>query len=180
MRSFIALDLKEDNKKSILNYVSGFRGILVGKFIPESQLHSTLFFFEDFKGNLNDLKAFFKEVAFSPFDLEITGFDYFSFKDNPTILFLKYKTQRLYDYYKHLRDFLDRYKISYDKKPFKEHITVCRIKKVDDLDLFRRQILSANETFFPVTITIPSISFYRSKLMSSGPVYEKLFSLGGV
>lgn len=50
MRSFIALDLKEDNKKSILNYVSGFRGILVGKFIPESQLHSTLFFLKISKG----------------------------------------------------------------------------------------------------------------------------------
>ncbi|MGC8769541.1 RNA 2',3'-cyclic phosphodiesterase [Calditerrivibrio sp.] len=179
MRSFIALDLKEENRNLILKYASGFRDILVGKFIPASQLHSTLFFFENFSGDLNELKAYFKTVAFTPFDLEITCFDYFSFKNNPTILFIKYKAQHLLDYYKQLKDFLDKSGINYDRKPFKEHITVCRIKKVDDLDLFRRQISIANETFFPVTITVPSISFYKSKLTPDGPVYEKLFSLGG-
>lgn len=180
MRSFIALDLDDKLKDMIAEWAVLFYGSLEGRLTPKHQLHSTLFFFENFSKDLEKLKKDFLEIPFESFDINIIGFDYFSFQKKPTILYLKYHSEVLLVYYQQIKRLLDYMDLSYDKKPFREHITVVRIKSVKDIGLFKKTIVELNEKINDLSSKVLGISFYQSRLTPSGPIYNKLFSLGGI
>lgn len=179
MRSFIALDVDSALKKSIIDAGTIFKNSVFGKFIPQEQIHSTLFFFENFKEDVVQFKKSFLDINFDPFEIEIKGFDYFTFQKRPSILYLKYHSEKLLDHYYRIKSILDQMCVVYDKKPFKEHITICRIKEVKDLDLFHKDIIEQNAKFSNFKSIVREISFYESRLTPNGPIYTKLFSLGG-
>ncbi len=179
MRSFISLDLDDRLKDMIVELGTGFKESLEGKLTSKEHLHSTLFFFENFNKDLNRLRDSFAKIPFETFKIDIKGFDYFSFQKKPTILYLKYHSNVLLDYYEKIKKLLDELEVSYDKKPFKEHITVFRIKDVKNFDLFKKRIRELNERFDNLASQVAGVSFYQSRLTPSGPIYTKLFSLGG-
>ncbi|MCX8083825.1 MAG: RNA 2',3'-cyclic phosphodiesterase [Calditerrivibrio sp.] len=179
MRSFIAIELGNDIKKKIVAVQNRFHSVVNGKFVLEDQLHATLFFFEDFKGDLNGLKSFFLNEAFESLTAIVKGVDFFSHNREPKILYLSFYSEGIYPLYQKIRGFLDQHGAFYDKKPFKEHITLCRIKSVTNKDLFYERVKNESEMIRDIKFEILGIAFYKSTLTNKGPLYEKLFSMGG-
>jgi 2'-5' RNA ligase len=64
-----------------------------------------------------------------------------------------------------------------DKKPFTGHLTLGRIKVGGNSELFI-DIMKIFQNMTTDSFIVDSVNLYQSKLMPSGPMYTKLFSVG--
>ena len=136
MRLFIAIRLTKKMKEALSHVIfdmkrSGARG----NYTPPDNLHITLAFIGE-TNRVQDIEEALDEVEFSSFRLMLDGFGSFGnlywvgLADQP----------ELENLVKAVRNSLDAYGISYDRKKFKAHITVAR--KV--------------ETSYPIKVAAPN------------------------
>jgi len=134
MRVFIAALLPEDIRLSIKNYVDDIKPHWGGvKWEDYEKFHITLKFFGDMdESRLNDIKQIAEEWVRgdSPFKMSISGFGAFPNLKKPRVLFIELsRNEDFLIFQRGLDEKLENVGFVKEKRTFKSHITIGRIKR---------------------------------------------------
>ena len=178
MRAFLALNLNQEIKNKYSNVLRINENIAELKKVSKDKMHITLVFFDNIKEEQIELIK--KEVINSsptPFNINFENISYFTnkFKDI-NVIFVKAVSEELEKYVKVLRDNLNNNieNLKYDKKDFKSHITLARVKRVYDNEKLKEKIEEVNNSYFEtLSFKANSITLYSSDFIN----YTELFTI---
>lgn len=178
MRTFVAIKIPvEQNLKATLrDFRSELRNEKI-KWVDFSTLHLTLFFLGDTSAiQVEQIKENFANVltGFPKFSLEIKGFGTFGQKRNPKVIWVGVKPiTELIELHRIVNSIIEPLGFTPDERGFNPHITIGRVKQVDDPELLAELIEefgdSANQN-----ATIDCIILYKSELTPKGPIYTPI------
>ncbi|UCD16096.1 MAG: RNA 2',3'-cyclic phosphodiesterase [Candidatus Omnitrophota bacterium] len=175
MRAFIAIDLPQDIKEALKAKEAVLKKCdLAVKWVEAKNIHLTLKFLGDIKEDaVTPIKETIKKVAseFSPVRVSLLNFGFFPNEKRPRVFFVATdKEDVLKPIASKLEERLEEFGFKKEGR-FKSHITLGRFKDYRNMDCLKKQIknTSLGEEFL-----IEGISFFKSTLTNSGPVYEKI------
>ena len=174
MKAFLALNIDENIKNKYHNLLLKKidDNIAEVKFVNKNKMHITLVFFENIKEtDIEKIKSSLEQTSsvIKPFNILFEKLSYFTNKFNDiNVLFVKANCKELDEYVKHLRDNIN---IKYDKKDFKSHLTLARVKKVYDNDKLKEII--NNIYFEKSSFSANSITLYESDFVN----YREIFTV---
>lgn len=184
-RLFIAVPIREGTRTQIV------RGIFSDPFIKKlpvrwtayQNLHLTLQFLGDVEEKrIPELKKIMDTLSFpeKADDLMFTGLGTFPEKAAPKILWLGIADHKpLRRLQRELTDLLTRAGFEADRKAFKPHLTLGRVKneaQIPAAALDRLRELIAGQQFSPSPID--RITLFESRLQPAGPVYSAVYEKG--
>ena len=176
MRAFLALNIDENIKNKYHNLLLKKidDNIVEVKFVNKNKMHITLVFFENIKEtDIEKIKSSLEKTSniIKPFNILFEKLSYFTNKFNDiNVLFVKANCKELDEYVKHLRDNIN---IKYDKKDFKSHLTLARVKKVYDNDKLKEII--NNIRFEKGSFLANSITLYESDFVNYREIFTVMF-----
>jgi 2'-5' RNA ligase len=181
IRTFIAVEIPEKIISSIARVQEGIKnyGFKIRWVRPES-IHLTL----KFLGNIeaadteNVGRAVFRaSKEYTPLSLQVKGIGVFPGIKRPRVVWVGITGQleTLFGLQKTLDKNLEAIGFSKEKRPFKGHLTLGRIKKKIDTNTFI-EALDTFGNFETETFTADRVVLYKSELKASGAVYTKLMS----
>jgi len=191
VRVFLAIDLPWELKKKLSEVKKvELPEKIKGKWVETENFHLTLHFF----GNLEEkilervikkLEEVFKE--FSSFSLELTEIGAFPERGTPRVIWmgLKEPSLMLERIHEELVKALKKLKLYEKREPFHPHITLLRIKGVEereDLERFFEGLRREGERLKGEKFLVKEIILFKSDLTPKGPIYTPLkrFYLKGV
>ncbi|MDP2890992.1 MAG: RNA 2',3'-cyclic phosphodiesterase [Bacteroidota bacterium] len=140
--------------------------------------HITLFFLGDTTVSKIRLLQNLMEESFTgieAFKTELFGLGVFPNPNNPKILWMGLTDiQLLIPGRKQFGDLLHQNGFLFDNKPLKPHLTLARIKYLENRTVFD-SLLNDYKKFSFGTVEIDRIVLYESILTQQGPVYKPLF-----
>ena len=174
MRAFLALNLNEEIKNKYSNILRINEKTAELKKVSKDKMHITLVFFDNIKEEQIELIK--KEVINSsptPFNINFENISYFTnkFKDI-NVIFVKAVSEELENYVKTLRKKLDNIEnLKYDRKDFKSHLTLARLKKVYNNQKLKENIeeIEFTQSYFLAN----SITLYKSDFVN----YTEIFTV---
>ncbi|MBW8331629.1 MAG: RNA 2',3'-cyclic phosphodiesterase [Prolixibacteraceae bacterium] len=140
--------------------------------------HITLFFLGDTPISKiallqNLIEESFKNIG--AFNTELIGLGVFPNTHNPKVLWLGLEDIKpLMPAHSQLGDLLLQNGFSFDSKPLKPHLTLARIKHLNDRLVFDSLLNEFRQKTFG-TVKIDRIVLFESILTQQGPVYKPLF-----
>lgn len=177
MRAFLALNLNEEIKNKYSNMLRINEKTAELKKVSKDKMHITLVFFDNIKEEQIELIK--KEVINSSpalFNINLENISYFTnkFKDI-NVIFVKAVSEELKNYVKTLRSNLNNIEnLKYDKKDFKSHITLARVKRVYNNEKLKEKIEEINNTdFAKLSFIADSITLYSSDFYN----YTEIFTV---
>ncbi|MEZ0344694.1 MAG: RNA 2',3'-cyclic phosphodiesterase [Caldimicrobium sp.] len=183
VRAFLAIDLPKELKKK-LSELSKIEppGRAKLKWVEEENFHITLHFFGNITEKLAEkilkkCKEAFEEVF--PFTLEITEIGFFANKGIPRVIWMGVEdpSENLLKIHKALKGVLKKLKLEESKEGFHPHITLFRIKKLDELESFQRffeDLKRASQGYRGLKIPVREIILFKSELSPNGPKYTPI------
>ena len=174
MRAFLALNLNEEIKNKYSNILRINEKTAELKKVSKDKMHITLVFFDNIKEEQIELIK--KEVINSsptPFNINFENISYFTnkFKDI-NVIFVKAVSEELENYVKTLRKKLDNIEnLKYDRKDFKSHLTLARLKRVYNNQKLKENIEEIE--FTPLYFLANSITLYKSDFVN----YTEIFTV---
>jgi len=178
-RVFAAIDISEDVREEIRNYVAelrtGFEGVPVKWEKPE-KLHITV----KFAGLVDEeqLKAFREQIqkaaeSVAPFQVKIASTGAFVKRRGPSVLWLGTKVVSVGE--DPFGSLAARLHENISKRPFRPHLTIARIKdsKKAKVLIEKHKAWSFESTPFEVS----ELGIYESALLPTGSVYSRLAGL---
>jgi 2'-5' RNA ligase len=173
-RIFIALNIPEfaiDKLFEIINKIYPDKNL---KWEPKEKIHLTLKFVGDIENQflpeiINDLEFLHQ---YKSQNIQITGFGFFFRFKEPKILWagLQYSDE-LKLIAEKLDDYFIRFGVEKEKREFKPHLTLMRIKNnPGDNFIYKFK----NSKFEPISFQSNSISLIKSELKPSGSVYTEI------
>ena len=158
MRLFISSPITLDDYSSIQE---DFKGIIEGKWVEEENLHLTWVFL----GDVKDAQPIIDKMQnITPLESEVGIAELGYFGRPPRVLFAKTEEKPLYNKAKEFKE------AGFDLYRFKPHITLCRIKKINDYKQYKEKLKSYREKMLGVIK--PEIALYQSTLTSEGAHYQ--------
>ncbi len=179
IRCFLAIDLPQDIKDAISNYIDQLKDIYPDlKWVRSGALHITL----KFLGNqpaetVNKIVASLTQMTppADPFYLEISGFGAFPNEKRARVFWLNAKAERLSELrslHQWLENHLTAYGFEKEKRAFSPHLTIARVKKPGIFQpLF--EYAGANP-FSPMRFEVNEIVLMRSFLKPGGAEYRPI------
>ena len=165
MRCFIGIDLSFEAMKEIERLQKIIKPHFVGKTTSSKNLHLTLKFLGEIEDDiLNEIKKRLSSIKYHPFELTLEGIGVFS-QEIIKIVWVKVSTvplQKLIDNY--LKDIFE------PEHRFMGHITIARVKKIEDKQSFLKLI--NNITINKITFTVREFYLKESILTNEGPIYK--------
>lgn len=175
-RLFIALNLAPDMLDDIINLrndISDYNKFL--RWEPKEKLHITIQFVGEIDSALIEpIKNLLKNIAFkySGISCIAENFSLFSKGDIPAILYLNFDfDDSIYKLENELKFELSKLGISKEKREFKPHVTILRLKGFENKNLINSFL---EYTITDLTCTLNEIVLYKSELKQSGSVYIPL------
>jgi 2'-5' RNA ligase len=176
-RIFVAIDISEDARRKVAQYIADLRGDIAGKVAtwthPE-KLHLTLRFIgnceeEELPKVIDATRAAAESIR--PFTIKIVGTGVFPNKRKARVLWLGIddKTDQMT---KAVNIFDAAYngELQSDREVFSPHLTIARIKdRVGGKELVNQHL---NSNFEPVEFEVLEIVVYESQTLSTGSVYS--------
>jgi RNA 2',3'-cyclic 3'-phosphodiesterase len=179
IRTFIAIELPEKIIYAIRKVQEEIKSYgLKIRWVHPDNIHLTLKFLGDIKEADTEkvAKAVSESVTgYPPMSLAVKGIGVFPGIKNPRVLWLGISKQLdlLTALQRTLDEKLEAMGFPKEKRPFRGHLTLGRIKSIIDPktlhDVLKEFIRFESESFFADRIIV-----YKSDLKSSGPVYTKL------
>jgi len=175
IRLFVALKIPDHVKDRIFENCDKVIGELSDyKWESKDKIHLTLKFIGDVEDNL--LPGLINEISFvtdySSFDCTISEFGFFFHNNETKILWCNLGTdERINNLVSQLNDKLSKFNIEIEKRKFKGHLTLLRIKnKVDE-----KFIKKFKEFYFsPIHFNANQIALIQSFLKPGGSEYKVL------
>ncbi|MCM8831187.1 MAG: RNA 2',3'-cyclic phosphodiesterase [Candidatus Omnitrophica bacterium] len=177
MRAFIAIQLPSKIKEEIEKIIKGLSKInLDCKWVESKNLHITLKFLGEVEEEekIDSIKNIMLELAknYSSFVVTLNSFGFFPNQNYPRVFFISTDKQEILK--KIVNDLEDKLiNIGFPKEGrFSSHITLARLKSAKNINLLKNELknFTLNQTFI-----IQDITFIKSTLMPSGPIYETIF-----
>ena len=177
-RLFIALKIEAG--ENLLTMISSFRARLNKeqiKWTNTANIHITLAFLGD--TGENAIKGIISMLAercegFGHFELVLKGSGYFRNIADPRIIWTGIEpSEKLNQLYRLILIGLKDLSIKIEDRPFKPHLTIGRIKQLNDKESF----LEVTEEFKDYAIQLVPVNeviLFESILLSSGPVYKPI------
>jgi len=192
MRCFLAFDFNEEDKNKIKQILKKLlktkkfrilkeKGKL--KVVQEKNFHITFLFFEDLNEELKErIINKMKELDFQNLELEIRKINYFKSRENIRVIFLEVDNKIFQLINKYKEEFLD---LGLDQERVKQlrelkpHITIIRLRKPIKEEVIKKEIEEINEFLNnkKIRITLDSFALFKSTLLRTGPIYEKIFEI---
>jgi 2'-5' RNA ligase len=184
-RTFIATKINPGTK--FLNTYTKLKNELENekiKWVDKNNFHLTLFFLGDTsEEQINQVRLQLSNIAdqFQAFQIKLKGLGVFKNFHKPRVLWAGIYE---YEYLRQIKEYIDKemLKIGFnpDAREFKPHLTISRIKWVDDKDKLKKLVKEHEDVFFEDQ-TIREITFYESILRPEGPEYKPIekFALPG-
>jgi RNA 2',3'-cyclic 3'-phosphodiesterase len=181
-RIFIAIDISDEARRRVADYIGNLRRefphLRIG-WEREEKLHLTLKFLgESNEKQLTELVEIVGKIAaqFSGFELQIAETGIFPLLRKPRILWLgaKDETNSLSKISELLEIKCASIGFTRETRKFKPHLTLARLREPDKSKEIARKHVE-NE-FEPARFEASGIVIYESKLLSSGSVYETIFT----
>jgi len=192
MRCFLAFDFNEEDKNKIKQILKKLlktkkfrilkeKGKL--KVVQEKNFHITFLFFEDLNEELKErIINKMKELDFQNLELEIRKINYFKSRENIRVIFLEVDNKIFQLINKYKEEFLD---LGLDQERVKQlrelkpHITIIRLRKPIKEEAIKKEIEEINEFLNnkKIRITLDSFALFKSTLLRTGPIYEKIFEI---
>ncbi|HIQ50844.1 MAG TPA: RNA 2',3'-cyclic phosphodiesterase [Nautiliaceae bacterium] len=192
MRCFLAFDFNEEDKNKIKQILKKLlktkkfrilkeKGKL--KVVQEKNFHITFLFFEYLNEELKEkIINKMKELDFQNLELEIRKINYFKSRENIRVIFLEVDNKIFQLINKYKEEFLD---LGLDQERVKQlrelkpHITIIRLRKPIKEEAIKKEIEEINEFLNnkKIRITLDSFALFKSTLLRTGPIYEKIFEI---
>jgi len=177
MRCFLAVDIPEHIKKSILKATQNLRKDLIGiKWVEPHNLHITI----KFLGEVEDKNALAlaetlekRLLNSGTFVLKLKNFGFFPDLKRPRVFWVgvEDRGENLKKLWKEIENIVPKYGISRDNRTFTPHLTLARIKKPIKIE---KSGLESLKNFETPEFKIDTLIFYKSVLTSKGPIYTKI------
>ncbi|HCY43138.1 MAG TPA: RNA 2',3'-cyclic phosphodiesterase [Prolixibacteraceae bacterium] len=179
-RLFIGIPVQSANAANLAETWRNDRELNDNRFSwtnPENW-HITLFFLGDTAVSEIDLLWRLIDASFGEtraFNTELNGVGVFPDTGNPKVLWIGLKDiQHLLPAREKLGELLMQNGFAFDNKPLKPHLTLGRIKSLQNRQVFEELLKDYGEFLFD-NVTIDQIVLYESILTQQGPVYKPLF-----
>ena len=146
------------------------------KWVEDQNHHLTLHFFGDISDSeIESTKTILKKVSHrNSFELKIEGLSTFSRNGIPNIVFAKISASKdLKALNIDLQNELSNAGFSVRKGEYKPHLTLGRIKRVNDQMLMNDVLFDLRNCYFQ-TCSVNSITLFESELTPTGPIYSAL------
>ena len=164
MRLFIAINLPKEVKDYLWELKEEFRNIGKFNFIAKSQLHITLKFLGNIKGDkLEDIKQKLSKIKFNSFEDSLKELGCF----NNRVLWINLNKK---DNVLNLAKLIDQEFMETEQR-FSDHITLARIKNIKKKNEFMKKL---ETKITPINFKINSFELMESKLSKDGPKYTVL------
>ncbi|MCC7553942.1 MAG: RNA 2',3'-cyclic phosphodiesterase [Methanobacteriaceae archaeon] len=177
IRSFLAIEIDENLKKSILNLQNEFKKINTNiKFVNPENMHLTLKFFGDISLDCSKKIALKIEDIiknYNSFELELENIGSFPNKNYIKVIWIGFNENKTLS---NLQKELDNefYKLKFKKeRNYTSHLTIGRVKGPKNKDLVKK-IIDENKNIKLGKINVNKISLKKSTLTANGPIYEDL------
>ncbi|MBW2976369.1 RNA 2',3'-cyclic phosphodiesterase [Candidatus Woesearchaeota archaeon] len=173
MRLFIAIEIPGD-VKSYLAQIQEKIDLPLNKtrFVDQSQIHLTLKFLGDVTPDrIEEIKKQLKNISFNPFSLYLEGIGVFPNKSYIRVIWVGLKPEEpVLELQKRIDESLK--KMFKKEKDFKAHITLARVKYIEDKDKFISKLKKIGVE--NKKISINSFKLVKSTLTPKGPFYDDL------
>jgi len=183
-RLFAAIKVHPD--ENLLSVYSDLRAMLRNekiKWVDEKNIHITLKFFGETPENqIDTICETLDDVAYrhEPFTLKLQNIGIFGSKYNPRVIwFGMEKCPAIEALAEDTLQGLDKAGYPVDRQNFRAHLTVGRIKFINDKRNFQQSIDQLKEVFIQ-DVNVDEFMLYESKLRPQGPEYTVVesFKLG--
>jgi 2'-5' RNA ligase len=169
-RLFIAIDFNDE----VIKEVARIQEVLGswkfhGKMTELENLHLTLKFIGEISDEkVLDIRTALKNVKEKSFDCKLDHAGVFNVRGKPKIAWIKINGKGIFDLQKKIDESL----VTFFKKEerFMSHLTVARVKYVNDKSEFRKYV--SNIGVKNISFKIKSFKLFKSDLKPSGPVYS--------
>jgi len=175
MRIFIALELPEKIKKEISKTQNQLKTVgIKARWVKPEITHLTLVFLGEIAPNkVGEIAKILKEASsqISPINLWLEKIDAFPSLAKAKIIYLSLKGEmgKLNALVLKIQKGLKKQKIAFDQKPFVPHLTLGRLKKLQNLTWLLSKIKIPRRHFFTNKLFL-----IQSTLTSQGPIYKTL------
>ncbi len=178
IRTFIAIKIHPGNRfNHVYSVLQANLKHETIRWIPKNDFHITLRFLgETSPSQLKKIKTELENIAgrFTAFQFNLKGFGIIKRKGKPSVLFAKTENSPM------LNQLAEEIEISMQKsgfhekiKAFKPHLTLGRIKQLEDKNKFISLVQKSEETDLQ-RIKVSEIIFYQNTLHSDGPKYNPI------
>lgn len=175
-RCFLAIPIDEIDTMEVYKELNklGTKMTLV----KPHQYHITVHFFGDITNNqIINIQNAINLVEFREFEITFKGLNYFPTKGKPRIIYIDTQKGRdeLISLANTIQGILVENEFKLDRKKFKPHVTLSRIRDSYNIDKLKNLIMQYKNTEFPPQ-TVSSVKLYKSTLKHTGPEYDILHS----
>ena len=183
IRTFIAFEIEDRVKDAIEDIKEKIKitNSIKGKWISKENTHLTLKFLGDTQlQKIDKIKECIRTSLNSTnlFNCVLKNTGTFPPSKFPRIVWagIEKEEERITECVDGLENSLLKLHFKKEKRNFKSHITICRIKQVIDPQLFKSSMEEINNTFAPIDFKIDKVTLFESKLTPQGPIYTSLFN----
>lgn len=178
MRCFVAVKMPLEFSQRVSKINKEFEGLAWFKPVKAENMHITLLFLGD-QGDddVRNIKKAMDGITFAPFDINFDGVNFFGSDNFPKVIFLKGHSEYLEEIQRNMQNRFMMSEIDFDKKPFRIHLTLQRIKKLYEKNAFLDKIKKINKYFPNEKVSIENIQLIKSILKPDGPKYETVYNI---
>jgi 2'-5' RNA ligase len=168
-RLFVAIELSEAVKQSLVRLDPGIRGV---RWLSAEQMHLTLSFLGLVDADIEEsLRAKLSEICWNAFILPVTGIGTFPAKGRPNIIWIGVGAghPHLFQLHKRVQDAALAAGLEPDLRRWHPHVTLARCREVSAESV--RPFLKAHTDFDAGMIRVESFCLHSSVLTPAGSVY---------
>lgn len=177
MRLFVAIEIPEDLKE-YLSEIQGKIGINSDKirFVNKAQIHLTLKFLGEVQPNIaEEIKNNLKKITFDSFSVVLDTLGVFPSENYIRVVWVGLKPEApILELQENVDEKLK--KLFKKEKNFKTHVTLARVKFVNNKEEFIKRL--KNITIENKKIEINNFKLVKSTLTLQGPIYDDLEVFG--
>lgn len=177
-RTFVAIKVEPENALTDLFKIlkSKLRDEKI-KWVEENNLHLTLRFLgETSQIQFQQVDMVLRKLSddYKPFSFDLQGTGFFGRKTQPKVLFISIlNTEILSQFADNLVKSISDFGFQTDEKPFAPHLTLGRIKQIQNCSQFDDLVQQYKNVHFQ-QVRVNEIIFYESILLPTGPIYKTL------
>ena len=172
--------MKVEAGETLLKMISSLKSLLSNesiKWISLDNIHITLAFLGDTEEKMiKVIGSMLKEKCegSEKFELTIKGSGVFKNLSNPRIIWIGIEpSEKLFHLNANIINGLKKLDVKIEDRPFKPHLTIGRIKHLDDKEMLK-VLIEKYQNLEIQKMQVNEVILYESILLQSGPVYKPI------